>query len=101
MQLWDYLITGIIVLVLVMFITGNGDMVFDLFGGAQTREMMKNYDRRKVNRATIVFCLVMLVNEIIIIAGPDIPQTGYISVAVGFASLLGYGLYLRNCCKKS
>ena len=100
-QFWDLLITGILVLVIIMFLTGNGHRAMELFGKDRSREMFREYDEKKLTRATVIFCLVLLADEIVILFGDRIPyNTGLITLTVSLLAIILYVFYLRKYCRK-
>ena len=100
-QFWDLLITGILVLVIIMFLTGNGQRAMELFGKDRSREMFREYDEKKLTRGTVIFCLVLLADEIVILFGDRIPyNTGLITLTVSLLAIILYVFYLRKYCRK-
>ncbi len=100
-QLWDYLIVGILVLTIVMFLTGNGDRALSLFGGSKAQDMLDEYDLKKLSAATVIFCFVLLLSEILILAGDSLPfNTGIFSIVLSILSLAVYVFCLRKFCRK-
>ena len=100
-QLWDYLIVGILVFVIVMFLTGNGERALTLFGGSKTQEMLDEYDMKKLSVATVIFCIVLLLSEIVMLAEVSLPfNTGIFSIVLSILSLAVYVFCLRKFCRK-
>ena len=61
----------------------------------------KPSDLKKLSAATVIFCFVLLLSEILILAGDSLPfNTGIFSIVLSILSLAVYVFCLRKFCRK-
>ena len=97
----DIIIIVILIFSIVMFITGNGEQLMNLFSGNRKHDTYEVYDRTKYDRACVLFCAVLLVLDLIMIFGGDqFPAFSIISVIVVIVSFILFIIYLKKYAKK-
>ena len=97
---FDMFILGFLVFAIVMFLMGKGDTLMHLFGG-KTNNVADEYNREKLDRASLIFCVFMLINELILIfIGKKYPVMSAISLALTVAAFVIYVWYIRKYAKK-
>ncbi len=97
---FDIIIIALLGYAIVMFLTGNEERIQKLFGSNQG-DTYKMYDKDKFNKATFIFCVVLLVNEVTMLLvrntwGPIF----YINLAIAVITIAVYLIYLRKIKKK-
>ena len=95
-KLFDFLIIGILVFAILMLLTGNDDKLMGLFSG-KNQSVYDHYEKEPFNRATLIFCVIMLANEImLLLVGPTIPALSLVSVGITIAAFGGFIVYIRK-----
>ncbi len=79
----DAIIIGLLVLNIVMFAIGKGDVLMNLFNGSQADEMNRMYDRKKMDRASLILCIVLLISELLM---------KFLSATYGFVVFISLGI---------
>ncbi len=97
----DLFIIAVLVLSILMFLTGNGDLMIRLFGGNGGGPQEDIYDKAKMHRASLIFCVVLLLMEILQLVLKDrYPMISLLSVGITIAALACYVFYLKKYAKK-
>ena len=96
----DYFIMAVLGFSVLMFLTGNGDRLLELFGGNRDNSL-KEYEHDKLMRASTILCIVLLVDELVLFfAGNQFRILGLISIIVPIAALAAYIFYIRKYARK-
>ncbi len=96
----DIFIISVLVISIFMFLTGNGDTLINLFGGNRAANT-DQYDRDKLHRASLIFCVVLLAEELIqLVFGAQIPWFSLASIGITALSLAVYVIYLKKYARK-
>ena len=99
-RFFDIIIIALLAYAIVMFLTGNEERISKLFGSNQG-DTYKTYDKDKFNKATFLFCVVLLVNEVVMLLLRDSwHPIFYINLVVAVITIAVYLIYLRKIKKK-
>ncbi len=98
---FDIIITVCLAVFIVMLLTGHGEQLMNLFSGGRNTDVYKEYDRTKFDRACLVFCTVLLIDELVLIfLSKQYPVLGLVSVGVTIAAFAGYVYYIKKYARK-
>lgn len=96
----DIFILAVLIISIVMLITGNGELLLNLFGG-KSGGSTDAYDKPKLMQATLILCIVLLIDELcLLLAAPKIPAAGIASIAVTVCAFVVYIIYLKKYAAK-
>ena len=97
----DIFIIAVLALSVVMFLTGNGDYLLNLFSGKNGNSSNDEYEKDKLHKSSLLLCTVLLANELLnLFLGPRVPVFPLISVGITIAALVVYVFYLRKYARK-
>jgi preprotein translocase subunit SecG len=97
---FDFLIIGFVVFFIIMILTGHGEQAMNLFSGRSGSEVTGQYDKKKLEKSSLIFCVIVLINELaLVFLAPKFPVIVYISLIVTVVSLVLYIMYLRKIRK--
>ena len=95
---FDFFIIAVIGYAIVMILTGNGEKLMGRPGQGGARD---RYDVEKFNRATLIMCVVLLINEILLLTIQKyVPVYMYISLAIVVIVFIIYFIYLKKYASK-
>ncbi len=97
---FDWIILILLVLFIVMFAFGKSDVLLNFFNGNRADEFDKMYDRDKMNKATLIFCIVLLIAELL--QGFILPNVRIVSIvclAVTVIAFICYIAYMQRIRK--
>jgi hypothetical protein len=93
----DLIIVAFLVFFIVMFSIGKGDVLMRLFSSGQADDLNKLYDRRKMDRASLLLCIVLLLSELsLIFIAPRVRAVSIIGIVVSIVAFVAYILYLQK-----
>lgn len=97
---WSFIVIAALVVFIIMLATGNGDKLSGLFGGKQ-QNLDAIYDRKKMDRGTLILCVVLLLNELVLyFFGKKIQAVAIGSLIVCILAFAAYIIYLKKCCSR-
>ncbi len=100
-QTLDFLIIGFLVVSIVMFAIGKGDVLLNLFNSSQSKEMNETYDREKMDRASLLLCIVLLISELMMVfLGRTYSIVNIIALVLSIAAFAIYIGYMQKIRKK-
>lgn len=93
----DWIFLVILAVFVVMFAIGKGDELLGFFSSKEAAEFEKLYDKKKMNRATLIFCIVLLITEIVQgFLAPGIQSVQLICLVVSIAAFVAYIAYMQK-----
>lgn len=100
LNFFDIFILGFLGFAIVMFLLGKGDTLMHLFGG-KNNNVADEYNREKLDRASLIFCIFMFINELVLIfIGKKYPVASIIALVLTIAAFIVYVMYIRKYAKK-
>ena len=98
---FDIIILAFLIIIIFLLATGNGDTLSRLFSSSRGTDMYQEYDKEKFNKSCLIFCIVLLIDEIILLVFSEkIPVLGLISVGVTIAAFAVFIYYIRKYARK-
>lgn len=96
----DWIILAFLVFFIIMFAIGKGDVLLNLFSSGQSAEINKIYDRKKMDRASLILCIVLLITEILqAFIAPDNRTVAIVALVISVVAFVGYIAYLQKIRK--
>lgn len=96
----DWVIVALLVLAIIMFAIGKGDVLMDLFSGNHSSKDEKPYDRKKMDRASLLLCIALLVVEVLqAFIAPGSQLIALICLIVAVAAFVIYIAYMQKIRK--
>ena len=97
---FDIIIIGLLLYAVFVLVTKDEEKIKKLFGSHHA-DTYKTYDKEKFNKATLIFCIVLLVNEVCMLLFKNtIPSIFIINVIVALITIVVYVIYLRKIKNK-
>ncbi len=97
----DLIIIAFLVLFIVMFAIGKGDVLLSLFSSAQAKEMNEIYDRKQMDRASLLLCIVLLISELMLVfLGRTFSFVPILALVISIAAFAIYIAYMQKIRKK-
>lgn len=94
---FDWIIIFLLVLFIVMFALGKGNALLDFFSGSHADEYDKLYDRDKMNKATLIFCIILLIAELLqAFILPGVRIVSLVCLIVSVAAFVVYIVYMQK-----
>lgn len=98
---FDIIIIVILIYAIFMLATGRGDDLFSRFSSRRQSDPGKTYDKEKMYRASLIFCIVLLGSELLLVfLGRRGRIFAIVSLAISIISLILYLLYMQKIRKK-
>ena len=97
LRAFDFIILAVLVIAIVMLITGNGEKLMGLFSSKQTPDVYQIYEKEPFHKATLIFCLVLLADELVLLfLSPQFPFLSLVSVGVTVAAFAFFIFYIKQ-----
>ncbi|MEE3420971.1 MAG: hypothetical protein VZR02_07725 [Lachnospiraceae bacterium] len=100
-DVFDMIILACLAYAIFMLATGRGDKLMGQFSPSQKKDMDESYDRGPMNRATLIFCIILLANQLLLMfLAKTYPVISIVSIVICIAALVVYIIYLQKIRKK-
>ncbi|MDO5701934.1 MAG: hypothetical protein Q4G47_01080 [Lachnospiraceae bacterium] len=98
---FDIIIIVFLVFSIIMFLTGNGEALMGLFSGKNGLDTYKIYDKKKYERACLIFMVALLLIDLgLIFLSDRFPQFNLISVVLVILAFGLFSFYIRRYARK-
>lgn len=100
MRALDVIIMAFLVFAIIMFAIGKGDVLLNLFSSSQAAETNRLYDRKKMDRASLILCIALLIIEILqAFVAPGNQLVALISLIAAIVVFVAYIAYMQKIRK--